>query len=43
MSFMQIIKEDILVKWEETKEDPKLIFPFILMLLQHISPVMSLA
>lgn len=42
MSFMQIIKEDILVKQEETKEVPKLILPFILILLQHMNLVMSL-
>lgn len=40
---MQIIEEEILVKQEETKEGPKLILPFILILLQHTSLVMSLA
>lgn len=40
---MQIIEEDILVKQEETKEGPKLVFPFMLIFLQHMSLVMSLA
>lgn len=43
MSFMQLIRKDILVKRGETKESPKLILPFILTLLQHVSPVVSLA
>lgn len=36
MSFIEIIKEDILAKQEETTKDPKLILSFILILLQHM-------